>query len=604
VFRKKLSWQIIYPFIILIILLLIVNGYYHIKLQEEYYYKFNNEELKSKTLLIQRSLSSRIVNTYLKNDILLLKLEVDELSAVVGNDITIIAPQGNVVYDSGTKNSELDNQLDRPEVISAKNGNYGFDLREDLVSKKNNMYASVPMYADSNELILILRTSMSVDRIDQAVNNMLAELFIIGALALLITGVTGSYVSRKIKRHISDVKSTIREYENGMLKGKVYLPGINEMQELGETVNLMAASLDKKIKTISNHSDIQQAVLESMIEGVIAVDNNEKILLINATAEKMLRIETTDNKGKTLQEIIRIADLQKFFKSIQEHKQFSEDEITLNDDKDKILQLRGSLLFSSAKKQIGVLVVINDITELKHLDNLKRDFVANVSHELKTPITTIKGFIETLREGALNDKVNSNRFLGIVQRHVERLNIIVEDLLSLSRLEQKTTVKDIRMVHGEIKPLLTDVIDDFYIRAREKNISVILNCDDGITADINPPLLEEAVGNLLDNAIKYSNQNTEITVSAASAGECLSVIVQDQGPGIESFHIPRLFERFYRVDKARSRDQGGTGLGLSIVKHIAQVHGGVAEVESKIGKGSIFSIKIPIAKNNEFKYQG
>lgn len=270
-----------------------------------------------------------------------------------------------------------------------------------------------------------------------------------------------------------------------------------------------------------------------------------------------------------------------------------EEEIVMRQRAERILQLSGSVLHDINNNPIGSLVVMNDITGLKHLDNLKRDLVANVSHELKTPITTIKGFIETLKEGNFEKPEDRNRFLEIVSKNTDRLNAIIEDLLSLSRLEQSTEDKSFTFEEQELRPIIDSVLENYQFKASEKDISIKVQCETGLTAKLNRALIEQAIGNLIDNAIKYSDEHKVIHLYIIKDKDELIISVEDQGFGISAEHIPRLFERFYRVDKSRSRDEGGTGLGLAIVKHIAQVHNGAVSVESSPGKGSNFIIRIP-----------
>ena len=246
------------------------------------------------------------------------------------------------------------------------------------------------------------------------------------------------------------------------------------------------------------------------------------------------------------------------------------------------------------EKSIGAVIVLNDVTRLRRLETVRRDFVANVSHELRTPITSIKGFVETLQQGALENREEAERFLEIMSKQVERLNAIIEDLLSLSRLEQDSGTLEIAMEKTKILPILESVIRDCENKALKKNTSIKLNCPNELEVFANPPLLNQAVLNLVDNALKYSEQGGEIKVQALSTETETVIEIQDWGCGIDSSHLPRLFERFYRVDQARSRQLGGTGLGLAIVKHIAQVHGGRVSVNSTLGKGSRFSIHLSI----------
>jgi len=239
------------------------------------------------------------------------------------------------------------------------------------------------------------------------------------------------------------------------------------------------------------------------------------------------------------------------------------------------------------------LVVLNDATQLRRLENIRRDFVSNVSHELKTPITSIKGFVETLRDGALEHREHAERFLGIIARHAERLHAIIEDLLALSRLEQGDESYDIPRSETALTDVMQAAILDCAAKAEAQRVTVVPTCAAALRATVNAPLLEQAIVNLLENAITYSNPDSCVWVSARQDDAMLVIDVRDQGVGIPHDHLDRIFERFYRVDKARSRERGGTGLGLAIVKHIAQVHGGQVSVTSTVGQGSTFTLRIP-----------
>jgi len=243
---------------------------------------------------------------------------------------------------------------------------------------------------------------------------------------------------------------------------------------------------------------------------------------------------------------------------------------------------------------MGALLVLNDIMRMKKLENIRKDFVSNVSHELKTPITSIKGFIETLKDGAHNNAKDRKRFLDIIATHSDRLNSIIEDLLSLSRIEQIEKEQRVPTENLALHPVLKSAATMSQISAREKNITIELNCPEDLKAGINPPFLENAITNLLDNAIKYSDEGSKVMLDAQKKSTEIVISVIDFGCGIPKEHIPRIFERFYRVDKARSRKLGGTGLGLAIVKHIVKAHSGDIQVQSEPGKGSTFSIHLPL----------
>jgi two-component system phosphate regulon sensor histidine kinase PhoR len=247
----------------------------------------------------------------------------------------------------------------------------------------------------------------------------------------------------------------------------------------------------------------------------------------------------------------------------------------------------------------GAVIVLNDVTDIQHLENVRRDFVANVSHELKTPVASIKGFVETLLDGAADDPDDARRFLLIIARQADRLGAIIEDLLSLSRIEQQEGAGSLPMERVPLAMVVGTVIADCLPRARDRDIELVGDCPPGLEADVNAPLLEQALINLVDNAIKFSEPGRRIWISAATDAAAttpplLSLAVRDEGCGIEAEHLPRLFERFYRIDRGRSRRLGGTGLGLSIVKHIAQAHGGTVAVESQPGVGSEFTLRLPL----------
>jgi two-component system phosphate regulon sensor histidine kinase PhoR len=307
-------------------------------------------------------------------------------------------------------------------------------------------------------------------------------------------------------------------------------------------------------------------------------------------------------KGKDVQGVIRNAYLLEMIDFTLTRNTQQEQQVALfNGTAPIILQTHAVPLRDEDNQSIGVLLVMNDLTKLNRLENIRQDFVANVSHELKTPITAIKGYVETLQDGAIDDRDNALRFLAIVARQANRLDAIVDDLLTLSRIENTNTQEEVDLTVGEVEPVLESALQTCAVHADAKGVIVQLEGDEELWAPINQPLLEQAVINLLKNAISYSPEGSLITLrcygSTTPQGEkFVHLSVTDNGPGIAREHLPRLFERFYRCDKARSRNQGGTGLGLAIVKHIAQAHNGTVEVKSIPGQGSTFTITLPAAE--------
>jgi two-component system phosphate regulon sensor histidine kinase PhoR len=389
------------------------------------------------------------------------------------------------------------------------------------------------------------------------------------------------------------MKRSAQRFAEGKFDHKVLVPDSEELGGLADVLNHMARQLDEKIRMITDQRNELDTILSAMREGVLAVDSDERILTFNQAAGSFLGIDLSSAKGHAIQEVIRNADVQLFLSGVLTGKGPAEGEIVIFVPENKFLQVSGTLLHDSEGKMIGALVVLNDITRMRQLENMRREFVANVSHELKTPITSIKGYVETLKEGALGDKENVQKFLEIVLKQSDHLNAIVDDLLSLSRIEQDAERGEIQLTEENVRRILEAATVDYELKAREREIKVILNCNKKIVIMANSRLLEQAIGNLLDNAIKYSEPGTAVEVEAVSESNDVVIKVSDHGSGIAPEHLPRLFERFYRVDKGRSRELGGTGLGLAIVKHIAQAHGGHVTVESTLGKGSIFTLHLP-----------
>ncbi|MBP7828751.1 MAG: PAS domain-containing protein [Kiritimatiellae bacterium] len=362
---------------------------------------------------------------------------------------------------------------------------------------------------------------------------------------------------------------------------------------LATSFNRLAGHLAERLEALERQRNEQEAVFASMVEGVIALDAEQRVINLNPAAARLLRVSLDKALNRPLAELVRNADLQKLAADAAAASQPVEGDITLFNGKDRHLQIHATRLRDAGGRGLGALIVLNDVTRLRRLEDVRRDFVANVSHELKTPITSIKGFVETLQDGAIKNEDEARRFLEILARQADRLNAIIEDLLQLSRIEEEADRQAIRLEEQELGPTLRSAMECCQYKADARQMTMELDCAPGLRARINAPLLEQAVINLLDNAIKYSPPGSPVLVEGRREGDEVVIRVSDRGPGIPAEHQPRLFERFYRVDKARSRQLGGTGLGLAIVKHIAQAHGGSVSVESAPGQGSVFSLRLP-----------
>lgn len=588
--NPRFFWKLSYPYLILLVFSLIAFGLFFVNTIQQYYITRTLEFQIQTTLAVKDELSFSVLDTV---DI---EPRLQRLDKLIGVRITVIAIEGHVIGDSRENPFIMENHIDRPEIETALKGGTGHSIRYSHTLKTEMIYVAVPLKDSQGKISAVLRTAIPLDVVYFKFTNIYPVIIGGGILIIILASLIGMFISRQIGIPLLEMRTAAKRFSSGNFQKKIYPPKDRELKSLADSLNSMAVQLDEKINIISEQRNTQQAVLESMKEGVIAVDYNEKIVFMNKTAEEILDIPHANHSGRSLQEVIRVYDVHKFIKEIISTGSFTEEEIIVRHENEKVLQLSGTVLYDADRKQIGVLLVINDISNLKHLDTLKRDLVANVSHELKTPITTIKGFLETLREGDINESGKAERFLDIIYKNTERLNYIVEDLLTLSRLEQGAEQKKMNYENENIFSILKSSAEYYEQKAKEKNITIETDCSTNLTAYVDRLLIEQALGNLLDNAIKYSFKNTKIILSASETGSVLTLKVKDEGFGIAKEHFPRLFERFYRVDKSRSRDDGGTGLGLAIVKHIAQIHGGTVEADSTPGKGSTFIITVPAKK--------
>jgi two-component system phosphate regulon sensor histidine kinase PhoR len=337
----------------------------------------------------------------------------------------------------------------------------------------------------------------------------------------------------------------------------------------------------------------QQVLFNSMLEGLLLLDRNRKIYLANRAFKNLfgLKIEL---RGKTVMEALRVHELAELVERAETEKQVLDYELKLPDLSERWLQVNAAVISNSAGEREGTILVFHDLTRLKQLERTREEFVANVSHELRTPLSLIKGYVETLLDGARNDPAIAERFLKIIERNTQRLDLLIQDLLTISALESERIKLNLQPV--ELRPLVEKIFTDLKPPAENKNVELVSQLPElTATADVNR--LEQVLANLVDNAIKYGRAQGSVRVGGKKLDDGkLEISVQDDGPGIPAESLDRVFERFYRVDKARSRDQGGTGLGLSIVKHIVQAHGGEVWVKSELGKGATFFFTLPVTE--------
>jgi two-component system phosphate regulon sensor histidine kinase PhoR len=357
------------------------------------------------------------------------------------------------------------------------------------------------------------------------------------------------------------------------------------------TQEMTEVDLQNKMEMMQDKMELE-AMLSSMVEGVMVIGRDERIMLFNAPVYEMLELRSRETIGKAYWEVIRNDEINTLLKEAMTEKKSLKKEITIISPEETQFLMQVSAILTPQDRLSGIVAVFHDITELKKLARLRSEFVANVSHEFKTPLTSIKGFVETLRDGAVKDKEKAEKFLGIIQKHTEQLEELVNDLLSLSALESKEVPLNFEI--SPLEPLIQTTINLHKNQIDQRKLHVSVEIPEGLPSlSLDPVKINEVFSNLLNNAIKFTPPGGEININASQNGEFVRIDFTDSGIGIESQNFGRIFERFYRVDKGRSRDMGGTGLGLAIVKHIVQSHNGKISVESEFGKGSTFSVFLP-----------
>lgn len=589
--RRRLIWQIYPPFLVIILIALVTMTWLFSRTLDDFYREEARRGLESQAQLVVNQARDALVSGNTSS--------LESLSIILGEQsgtrLTIILPDGRVVGDSEETPSKMDNHAARPEIRVALEGRSGAATRYSKTLQQEMMYVALPVIS-SDRVIGCVRTALPISRIDKTLETVFFHVVNSGILIALVAALISLWVSRRISRPLVEMKRGAERFAGGELDRRLPVFKGEELGGLAEAMNQMAAQLNERLQTVVHQRNEQEAVLASMIEGVLAVDHQEGILRINQAAATLLGIKPALAVGRRIQEVVRKPELQTFItQSLQSRNSIEADMTLLYQGDERFLQAHGTPLRGSDGQTIGALIVIHDVTRLRRLENLRRDFVANVSHELRTPITAIKGAVETLLAGANESPQDSQRFLEIANRQSDRLNAIIEDLLSLSRLERDAEADDVERANAKLLPILESAIQSCASIAKAKKVDINLFCSEELEANINSALLEQAIVNLVDNAIKYSDSRKRVTVEGWQDGNNVMIKVQDRGQGIAKEHLPRLFERFYRVDAARSRAVGGTGLGLSIVKHIIQAHDGEVTVHSTLGEGSVFTISLPVS---------
>jgi two-component system phosphate regulon sensor histidine kinase PhoR len=533
--------------------------------------------------------------------------------------IALYDAQGLVIASSGVLSGESP-AFDGAEIELTERALQGHEVQR-IISPggsgdRQRMYIAVPVYAPAGErLVGVVEVSTSLQRIQRGVESIYRFIFYLALGMLIIAYLSSWYIARRLAKPLQAFTRAARGYGELNFRYRPYIDGPAEMQAAAEALGDSVEAVNVHVRQLLHDKEELQTIFQGMVEGVIVLDGNLTIKELNPAVANLLNLDIESVRGKNLIHAVRHSELYELAEQAARDEQLAERTVQLPLSRERsssgprlptsariqgylYLRIHASCITTDImehgirRTQKRIILVMNDITRLKNLERMRKDFVSNVSHELKTPITSIKGFTETLREGAAGDPETAGRFIDIIHHHTVRLESIIEDLLSLSRLERENG-SGVEKEAISAAPVIEGAVNGRSAKAQEKGIELTFDCGEDIELQANASLLEQALLNLVDNAVKYCPAGSAVSVSCGRTDGWVSFRVEDNGPGIPSKELDRIFERFYRVDKTRSRQLGGTGLGLAIVKHIAIAHGGTIDVESTEGAGTSFILTVP-----------
>jgi len=507
-----------------------------------------------------------------------IQTHIKDLALKVNQRVTIIDTTGVVIADSDEDPLLMENHKSRPEIQIALSGAVGKSKRYSSTLKKDMLYIALPLTSE-NIIVAVERLSLPLSQIDALFDSLKLKIIYIALCAGVLSLLGAFFFSRSISNPIKELVNLSRNIAKGDFNARVYLKTNNEFKELADSFNIMTSQIKELFNEVVNQKEEIDRIVSSIQGGIAALDNNDIIKKCNSHFNDIAGVHSAE--GKYIWEIPKVMELSDLVKRIRKDKANLVSKIEID----------GKIFLCSAAYiplREEIITIMYDITAIEQMERIKRDLIANVSHELKTPLTAIKGFIETIEE---EEKIKNKEYIEIVKRHTNRLINIVQDLLVLSKLEnkkeqlEKENLNIVRLIEKIVK------VCEPAVNAKKLIIKITSDADvPSITADEFK--LEQMFLNLIDNAIKYTDKGT-ISIHVSRENGNVAISVQDEGIGIQEEHLPRIFERFYVVDKSRSRKSGGTGLGLSIVKHIVSLHNGAISVKSELGKGTTFRIVLP-----------
>ena len=575
----SLMWKQFLRFFVIIVLTAGLIVYFTSKEIKNNYIQNLQNTLENYAQLIEKFIGPLVV----EQDYTQIKTTARQLGQELDVRCTIIKSDGTVLGDSEEDPLLMEDHSKRPEILSALQIGFGESMRYSETLQKEMLYVAVPIvYNDT--VIGVVRISSFIENIRRSIRAITKDILGITIVITILALAFSIYTTQAYTKPIRDIANAAHRIKDGDFKTRLSIRRRDELGILAESLNEMARELEKYFLSLNQEQEELKTILSSMVEALVVLKQDGTIITTNKNFSKITGMDQKQLVGKRYWEYLRQDVFEKLIKRVVEQNSVVTKEIEIGN---KIYLTSGSIILGIPEKRI--IVVMHDITELKRVEEMKSDFVANVAHELKTPLTAIKGFAETLEEEV--DSVHK-RFIKIIRTNTDRLINIVSDLLVLSSLEKKRD--NINMQKFDLKKLIENSLLIEQKKFDEKNIEVVFDFDSSIKSHLADPfLIEQLMLNLLDNAITYTESGGKIMIDVARKESNIVIEIADNGSGIPAENLPRIFERFYVVDKSRSRQLGGTGLGLSIVKHIVLAHNGDIRVESKPGQGTKFIINFP-----------
>lgn len=546
------------------------------------------------SLAAQATLMARTIATFAHPSTAEFAAWVHERAQLLGCRITYIDRTGRVLADSERTPEQLramDNHATRPEVVAALHMGAGQSMRHSATLHEDMLYVATPVYdlKGDHAVLGVLRVALPLTQVHQRVAGFQRNLFKTGAAGVLLALGVALLTMRRVSRPLEELMSRVRNVTGGIGRNA---QGDDEFHQLAGTIDGLADTIADNVDELGRQKLQLAAMLDALLEGVIAVDHRSRVLFLNPAAERMFDITQSRAEGRRVMEVLRHNTLTDALTDGLQTRKAQTREITVHTPHERILRVHIRPI-DYGNGTTGVLAALHDITDVRRLERTRQEFFANVSHELKTPLTSIKGFVETLLGGAVDDPAHNREFLKTIDEQTNRLMRLIEDVLDLSAIEARRV--EFRFEPTDLRPIAERLFNALTPQARAQGVQLTLQ----LPADLpmvrgDKEKLTQILMNLLDNAIKFNRKGGNVALRALVNGSHLDIMVADDGPGIPADDLPRVFERFYRGDKSHSQTVPGTGLGLAIVKHLVEAHGGSVHVESELGRGATFHFTLPL----------